>query len=132
MFLLIYISCDSYQRKHLLTYIFLLFFVCPTNSSSLLCLCIYCLPSKFAFFTVDVFIACPTNLPSLLFMYLLLAQQMQLMFFLYWWNMIFLLDIIYVYCSCCLICWKLAIRWPSLSSLVLNYTKQAEFAQKVK
>jgi hypothetical protein len=65
-------------------------------------------------------------------MYLLLAQQMQLMFFLYWWNMIFLLDIIYVYCSCCLICWKLAIRWPSLSSLVLNYTKQAEFAQKVK
>ena len=80
MFLLIYISCDSYQRKHLLTYIFLLFFVCPTNSSSLLCLCIYCLPSKFAFFTVDVFIACPTNLPSLLLMYLLLAQQICLLY----------------------------------------------------
>jgi hypothetical protein len=27
----------------------------------LYCLCIYCLPNKFAFFTVYVFIACPTD-----------------------------------------------------------------------
>jgi hypothetical protein len=46
----------------------------------LYCLCIYCLPNKFAFFTVDVFIACPTHSPSLLFMYLLLAQQIRLLY----------------------------------------------------
>jgi hypothetical protein len=38
------------------------------------------LPSKFAFFTVYVFIAFPTNLPSLLLMYLLLAQQICLLY----------------------------------------------------
>jgi len=115
------IYCLPYKFAFLTVYVFI---ACPTNSLSWLfvylllaqqmhlldCLCIYCLPNKFVFLTVCVFIVCPTNLLSWLFVYLLLAQQMHLLFFLLLRNMIFWLDIIYVYYSWWLNFWKLAIK----------------------